>query len=349
MSTSLSDRPAELKPGSPLGQLTDAQLLGLFLEGLGKKSEDAFKELVDRHGPLVYRACRSIVVDEHEAQDAFQTTFLVLAKKSRGLWVRDSLAPWLHGVACRVAGDARKAAVRRRNMHRRMSAIRATSPAIEVPGDIDEQATILHEEIGRLPVLHRSALILCDLQGKTHDEAARLLDCPVGTVKSRQSRARVRLRSRLAGRGLVLSSLLPWRMLTEQRSAAGVVSAADPTAGRVARRHESAQQGDPLGPPPPDAGFLDLMVSASTATAIAGTRRLLSRGILLSASVVAVAVLIVAPVSLDWLAARSNPRPPSSSSLASLRWKRNQPGSGQSRVTKVPFSPIVTGSSLSGR
>ena len=85
------------------GAVTDGQLLERFAARCGEASEHAFAALVERHGPVVMRLCRSVLRDEHEAQDAFQATFLVLAQRGGSLWVRDSLGPWIHSVAFRVA------------------------------------------------------------------------------------------------------------------------------------------------------------------------------------------------------------------------------------------------------
>src|ERR1700722_6752646 len=107
--------------------LTDSQLLERFATHRGEAAELAFALLVERHGPMVLRACRGILRDDHEAMDAFQATFLVLARKGRSLWVGDSLAPWLHRVACRAASKARAGAIRRRALERRMAEIGAAS------------------------------------------------------------------------------------------------------------------------------------------------------------------------------------------------------------------------------
>ena len=96
-----------------IGELTDGQLLERFAVRDGEAAEMAFAALVDRHGPMVLRTCRSVLRDPHAAEDAFQATFLVLVRKARGLWVRDSLGPWLHQVASRVASSARAEAARR--------------------------------------------------------------------------------------------------------------------------------------------------------------------------------------------------------------------------------------------
>ncbi len=144
------------------------------------------------------RVCRGVLIDPHDTQDAFQATFLVLVKSARTLWVRDSLGPWLHQVAYRTASCARLAAARRRR-HERCAAQAAKDVHSE---DGDELGRVLHEEIERLPERFRAPLVLCDLEGRTHEQAARHLGWPIGTVKSRQSRGRERLRQRLIRRGL---------------------------------------------------------------------------------------------------------------------------------------------------
>jgi HlyD family secretion protein len=178
--------------------LTDGQLLERFATDRGEAAEQAFAALVERHGPMVLRVCRGVLVDPHDTQDAFQATFLVLVKRARTLWVRDSLGPWLHQVAFRTASDARKSAARRRR-HERCAAESATKTHSEMG---DELGRVLHEEIDRLPERYRAPVILCDLEGRTHEQAARHLGWPIGTVKSRQSRGRERLRQRLVRRGL---------------------------------------------------------------------------------------------------------------------------------------------------
>jgi RNA polymerase sigma factor (sigma-70 family) len=184
------------------GAVTDGQLLERFATRRGEVSEHAFASLVERHGPVVMRLCRSILRDEHEAQDAFQATFLVLAQRANSLWVRDSIGPWLHSVAYRVASCARAAAIRRRRHERRHAELAAGRLAVYPDEDRGDLEAVVHEEIDRLPEHYRASLVLCDLEGCTHEQAARHLGLPVGTVKSRQARGRERLRSRLNRRGL---------------------------------------------------------------------------------------------------------------------------------------------------
>ena len=187
-----------LEDGVPAG-LTDGQLLERFATGRGEAAELAFAILVDRHGPMVLRACRGILRDDHEAMDAFQATFLVLIRKGRFLWVRDSLGPWLHRVACRAAGQARAQEVRRRALERGLAEVTLHRA---IGDDRDGLVAAVHEELNRLPDRYRVPIVLCDLEGRTCEEAARHLGCPIGTIGSRLARGRERLRGRLSRRGL---------------------------------------------------------------------------------------------------------------------------------------------------
>ena len=183
------------------GALSDGQLLERFAIGRGEPRELAFAALVERHGPLVLRVCRSVLRDEDAAEDAFQATFLALARKAGSLWVQDSLAPWLHQAAYRAAVHDRSATIRRRSHEHAAAAFRPQSVAPPHHGNHDDLEKIVHEEIDRLPGRFRAAVVLCDLEGRTHEQAARHLGCAVGTVKSRLARGRKRLRGRLVRRG----------------------------------------------------------------------------------------------------------------------------------------------------
>ena len=186
-----------------VADLTDGQLLERFATRGGETSEAAFAALVERHGAMVLRTCRSVLRDEHDAQDAFQATFLVLVRRGGGLWVRDSVGPWLHRVACRAALRARRDEERRKVRERRAAEMARHR---EVGPVGDGLRGVVQEEVDRLPDRYRVPIVLCDLEGRTYEEAARSLGCPVGTVKSRLARARDRLRSRLTSRGLAPSA-----------------------------------------------------------------------------------------------------------------------------------------------
>jgi RNA polymerase sigma factor (sigma-70 family) len=179
--------------------LTDRQLLERFLARDDETAEPAFTTLVGRHGPMVLGVCERILHDPHDAADAFQATFLVLLRKASTLQVEGSLGRWLHGVSRRIALQARKAAARRASREMVNPAL-LTAPSHDP--DRYELRVIVDEEIARLPQRYREAIVLCELEGLTHDAAARQLGCPCGTIESRLSRGRQRLRTRLTRRGL---------------------------------------------------------------------------------------------------------------------------------------------------
>jgi RNA polymerase sigma factor (sigma-70 family) len=181
--------------------LTDRQLLERCARRGGESSEAAFAALMERHGPMVLRTCRSILRDEHDAQDAFQATFLILVRRCGVLWVRRSLGPWLHRVACRAAVRTRREAARRIEVQRRAAASGRTEQVLDHPAR-DELGLVIQQELDCLPDRYRVPVVLCDLEGRTYEEAAQHLRCPVGTVKSRLARGRDRLRSKLMRRGL---------------------------------------------------------------------------------------------------------------------------------------------------
>jgi RNA polymerase sigma factor (sigma-70 family) len=177
--------------------MPERQLLERFVR---ENDQDAFRTLINRHGPMVLAVCRSVLGESHDIEDAFQTTFLALVQNARAIRSSDSLGPWLHRVALRVSRRALVTQAQRRNRERR----HARSEA-EPPRDHIEliNRPILHEELNRLPDRYRLPLILCYLEGKTNEQAAAQLDWPVGTVKGRLWRARSELRDRLSRRGLL--------------------------------------------------------------------------------------------------------------------------------------------------
>ena len=188
--------------------LTDAQLLARFADRHEEGAEPAFEALVERHGAMVFRVCRGILRDEHAAEDAFQATFLVLARKARSLWVKDSLANWLHGVAYRVAARARSDAARRRRHEQQLA--EARGPTLEVMPDHpqSEAWAILSEEIARLPETYREPVVLCYLEAMSYQAAAASLGVSEDTVRGRLARARERLRKSLARRGVEVPALV---------------------------------------------------------------------------------------------------------------------------------------------
>jgi RNA polymerase sigma-70 factor (ECF subfamily) len=183
------------------GAADDAALLEAFVY---RHDEGAFAALVRRHGPMVLGVCRRILRHEQDAEDAFQATFLVLARRAGDIRRPERLGNWLYGVACRTAARARRMAARRRNHERQAAAAPATSPVEAVLWQ--DLRPVLDEEIRRLPERYRAPFVLHYLEGRTNQEAARQLGCPEGTVLSRLAWARQRLRRRLALRGIGLTA-----------------------------------------------------------------------------------------------------------------------------------------------
>ena len=228
--------------------LSDGSLLEQYLTGSEVDSQEAFRALVVRHGPMVFGICRHVLNEQHEAEDAFQATFLVLAQKGSTIRNRTVLAGWLHEVAHRIAIKARLSAARRRTLERQAMAM---SPSATEPNKQSEAAAwnelrpVLHAEVDRLPDKYRLPVILSYLEGKTNEEVAEILGWPVGTVKGRLSRARDLLRSRLMRRGLTLSAVFLLTALSQGRVFAEVVPAelvrqTVRLAGRFGRRTASA-------------------------------------------------------------------------------------------------------------
>ena len=228
--------------------LTDGELLERFAARRGESAELAFATLLERHGPMVLRVCRKVLGDRHDALDAFQATFLVLVRRAGSVRKADSIASWLHGVAYRVAMCDRAAEARRRKHERLAAEISAKDEAEEPPDDL---GPLLHRELERLPERYRAPLVLCHLQGLTHEQAADRLGWPVGTVKSRMARGRDRLKARLAGRGFDPSACLtvirvsnpPPTVMDATARAATKLAAGQPIAGTVPASAVALMQG----------------------------------------------------------------------------------------------------------
>lgn len=182
--------------------MTEKELLEQFIDC---KDQDAFRALVELHGSMVLGVCRSVLFDQRDVEDAFQCTFLILARSAGTIDQRDSIGPWLHRVALRVAKRSRFLANGRRQRERSYSELEGL-PAAAANDHDPTLIPVLREEVNRLPESYRRPVVLCYLDGKTNAEAAALLRCPVGTVKGRLRRARVRLRNRLNRRGLAYLS-----------------------------------------------------------------------------------------------------------------------------------------------
>ncbi len=215
--------------GSAVG-LSDRQLVDRFHSSRDAGGEAAFAALVMRHGPMVLRLCRQLVDDEHLAEDAFQATFLVLARKSRSIRDCDRLGNWLYGVASRTARCAQVRLARQRQRQEADTMLPAGLIAVPEPtqGPVEEalmareELTALHREIERLPDRFRLPVVLCYLEGMTVQETAQQLHWPHGTVRSRLARARERLRRALVHRGFVVPPAALVAVLESQTASASV-------------------------------------------------------------------------------------------------------------------------------
>jgi RNA polymerase sigma factor (sigma-70 family) len=185
------------------GGLADGQLLDRFLT---QRDEDAFTGLVVRHGPMVLAVCRRLLGNAHDAEDAFQATFLVLARKAAALRTHPLLGGWLHGVAYRTSLKARSMRARRRARERPAS----PRAAVEATGrESDEMLGYLDHELTRLPDKYRLPVVLCELEGRSRKEVAGRLHIPEGTLSSRLAYAKKLLAKRLARYGAgALAALL---------------------------------------------------------------------------------------------------------------------------------------------
>jgi len=207
----------QLLGGPPPAEESDGDLLERFV---GQRDGAAFTELVRRHGPMVLAVCKRVLKDGHEADDAFQATFLVLVRKAATIGRRDSVSSWLYRVAFHAALRARSGVNRRREQERQvedMSPVQASEP--ECWQDV---RPVLDEEVNRLPEKYRAPMVLCYFEGKTNEEAAQQLCWPMGTVQGRLARAREMLRQRLTQRGLALSAVAIASMLAENAGSAAV-------------------------------------------------------------------------------------------------------------------------------
>jgi RNA polymerase sigma factor (sigma-70 family) len=213
--------------------VSDGELLRRYGTG---RDQSAFAELVRRHGAMVFAVCRSVLRRHDDAEDAFQATLLILARRAGTIRKPDALSSWLHGVAHRVALKARAERARRQTRESR-----ATPPTVSASACDDlswgELRAVLHAELAALPERFRTPLVLCYLEGLTQDEAAIRLGCTAATVKGRLQRGREKLRRRLERRGVTLTATLAAALTGQSLSAAvqGVPSFTEETATATAK------------------------------------------------------------------------------------------------------------------
>ncbi len=309
-----------------VGPLTDGELLERFIDRGGEAAESAFTTLVERHGPMVLATCRQMLGDVHDAQDASQAAFLVLARKARSIRRGQAIGGWLHSVAIRIASKARVAAARRR-AHERRGAAMAIHDTHE-PVRFDRWAE-LHAQIDRLPDRFRLPIVLCYLEGLSHAQAARQLGWPVGTVESRLARARERLRERLADRGAWATTLaISPPMLPDLGATAAPPAWIEATA-RAATRFAA---GDAAG--------------VASAHVVEMARRMISTLAFLQAKVAIVSLLAVSAIATG---AMVGLRPGPAKALAALPQAERRPVSPPAKLGATPPALVPTTIKLGGR
>ncbi|MBI3410864.1 MAG: sigma-70 family RNA polymerase sigma factor [Planctomycetes bacterium] len=228
-------RPREIE------RTTDGKLLTDFLR---HRDEGAFETIVRRHGGLVMGVCRRVLANTHDAEDAFQATFLVLIRKASSLASPDLLANWLYGVAYNTALKARAWTAKRRRREQHLTHLPDTEAAERNADERDlwnDLQPLLDQELSRLPDKYRVPIVLCDLEGKSRRQAAQRIGCPEGTVSGRLARARAMLAKRLTRRGLALAGGSLAFVLAENASAASVPSSVVITIVKAAGLHAAGQ------------------------------------------------------------------------------------------------------------
>ena len=256
-------------------RVSDAQLLALFIE---RQDEFAFAALVKRHSPMVWGVCRRIVTHHQDAEDAFQATVLVLARKATSVRPRHLVANWLFGVAQRTALKAKTMAAKRHQRERQisdMSDVEATKP-----GNWENLEALIDQELANLPDKYRSAIVLCDLEGKKGKDVAQQLKIPEGTLASRLRTGRVLLAKRLTRRGVAFF----------RRSAATALSQNAP---QLQHRDSSLQRSRPRFSAAGKQAAAGI-VSANAATLTEGVMKML----LTKLNTVLAVLLVVGPVAL---------------------------------------------------
>ncbi|MHB1562072.1 MAG: sigma-70 family RNA polymerase sigma factor [Isosphaeraceae bacterium] len=208
--------------GTTVG-LGDGQLLARFAHS---GDQAAFEALVARHGPMVLATCRAILKHEHDVEDAFQATFLVLARKARSVRAGDALGGWLHRVAYRAAVQASGARRRRRRHEAEASAMAGRQAHTHPAGPEPDLPAIVHEELDRLADRHRLAVVLCDLEGLTYEQAAGQLHWTEPTLRHRLVRGRQKLRERLIRRGITAGIGFGFGMSLDTAGAASLLGSA---------------------------------------------------------------------------------------------------------------------------
>jgi RNA polymerase sigma factor (sigma-70 family) len=319
--------------------LSDTQLLEQYVT---HKDAASFEVLVWRHGAMVLGLCRRILREEHEAEDAFQATFLVFARKANSVGTGESVGSWLYKVAYRVALRLRSAAQKRPTQ----GELSADPPAPEQPDDAcwRELRPVLDDEIARLPEKYRAPFVLCYLQGRTNEEAAVELGCPKGTVLSRLARGREWLRDRLTRRGLAPGAVALALNLSSQAASAVVPATLAQSTAAVAIPFAAGVTTELLP------AHITALAEGVIRTMIA-TKLKIAAAMLVTLSVLGTGIGLAAFGGAEERGRPANPAPPAAErSPAAPAGERNNPPEREKPVDRAPTTgqrppegPVVRG------
>ncbi|OWK36054.1 sigma-70 family RNA polymerase sigma factor [Fimbriiglobus ruber] len=251
-------------PRSAGAEAPDAELLRLFATA---RDQDAFAELVRRHGRMVLGVCQRALGTGPDAEDAFQVAFLILAQKAGSGRRTRSVAGWLHGVARHTALNARRSRMRRLKHERTAAELDTPAPTATAAFPV-ELHSVLDEELARLPEAYRTAFVLCCLEGRTRPEAAAELGCSEGTVSSRLNRARSRLQAGLGRRGVALAAAVA---LGEAAARGDVPAALATSTARIASLLAAGASVVDVAPPAVTTLFREMIRVSKTSVVLTGT------------------------------------------------------------------------------
>ena len=217
----LSHSPKMALPPPARFEMSDSKLLEAFVK---RRDEAAFAALIDLHGPMVFGVCRRILKDHHDAEEAFQATFLIFSHKAASIMQRHQIGSWLYCVAYRTALRAQR--LKKRRQLREIQDTDAPEPMANSTAEWSDIAPLLDHELNSLPEKYRVPVVLCDLEGRSHKEVAQELGCPEGTLSSRLMRARNLLAQRLSRQGVVMSVGAMTILITQHAASAAVPTTA---------------------------------------------------------------------------------------------------------------------------
>jgi RNA polymerase sigma factor (sigma-70 family) len=325
-----------------LGEVPDAELLARFVAG---QDEAAFAQLVRAHGPMVLGVCRRVLRHAQDAEDAFQVTFLVLARKGLTVARGDALGGWLYRVAYRTAQEAR--ALRARRRAKEIHADPFPHPQVPAAGP-DDWLSVLDQELCRLPAKYRSALVLCDLEARSRREAARRLGIPEGTLSSRLSHGRKLLAARLGRRGVTLGAGVLTGALT-----AGVTFAhvAWPLVSTTVNAAVTIAAGQPAAVSTPVALLLNGVLKAMFVSRCKRFTSFAALAVLsLGIGVAALQSLVGQAVRAEGAAASAGARPPGEPQGKAGEAGRAAPGEARpgGKLPKARYLPLPAGISVGG-